>query len=457
MRKEGTILVVDDEEDIRLSLRLFLKQHFARVVTEHNPNLIPRLMRQHEPDVILLDMNFRKGDTSGKDGMRWLEKIIELNPEANVIMVTAYSGVNVAVDALKAGAADFVEKPWRNERLLATINSVYKLSQSKQEVQQLQTKQRVLSQDMDQQYGDIIGDSKVMNDIFKTIEKVAKTDANVLILGENGTGKELIARALHRQSKRSEEVFINVDLGAVPETLFESELFGHKKGAFTDAYEDRVGRFEVASNGTLFLDEIGNLSLPLQAKLLSAIQSKQIMRVGTNQSISVDIRLVCATNMPIYEMVRENRFRQDLLYRINTVEIKLPALRERPEDIPLLADYFLKIYAKKYQKPELKFGAGTMKILQDYTWQGNIRELRHSVERAVILCEGRVLKPDDFLLQSHQEEGSEGTLHTYNLDELEKWAIQKAMTKHRGNITKAASELGITRAALYRRLEKYGL
>jgi DNA-binding NtrC family response regulator len=457
MRNEGTILIVDDEEDIRLSLRLYLKQFFTKVITEHNPNLIPRLMRQHKPDIILLDMNFRKGDTSGREGMRWLKKIIELNQEQTVIMVTAFGDVNVAVDALKAGAADFVEKPWRNERLLATIHSVFKLSQTNQKVNQLQNQQRVLSQDIDQQYGEIIGESQVMKDIYNTIKKVAQTDANVLILGENGTGKELIARALHRQSKRSDKVFINVDLGAVPETLFESELFGHKKGSFTDAYEDRVGRFEVASKGTLFLDEIGNLSLPLQAKLLTTIQTKQIMRVGTNQPINIDIRLICATNMPLYEMVRENRFRQDLLYRINTVEIKLPPLRERPEDIPDLANYFLKIYARKYQKPELKFGSGTMKVLQDYTLKGNIRELRHSIERAVILCEGRVLKPDDFLLRPNQDGEEENAVNTFNLDELEKWAIQKAMTKHRGNITKAAEELGITRAALYRRLEKYGL
>ncbi|MCR9288341.1 MAG: sigma-54 dependent transcriptional regulator [Bacteroidetes bacterium] len=457
MRNEGTILIVDDEEDIRLSLRLYLKQFFTNVITEHNPNLIPRLLRQQKPDIILLDMNFRKGDTSGKEGMRWLKKIIELDPEATVIMVTAFGDVNVAVDALKAGAADFVEKPWRNERLLATIHSVFKLSQTNQKVNQLQNQQRVLSQDIDQQYGEIIGESQVMKDIYNTIKKVAQTDANVLILGENGTGKELIARSLHRQSKRNNEVFINVDLGAVPETLFESELFGHKKGSFTDAYEDRVGRFEVASKGTLFLDEIGNLSLPLQAKLLTTIQTKQIMRVGTNQPINIDIRLICATNMPLYEMVSENNFRQDLLYRINTVEIKLPPLRERPEDIPDLANYFLKSYARKYQKPELKFGSGTMKTLQDYTWQGNIRELRHSIERAVILCEGRVLKPDDFLLRPSQGSSEENSVNSYNLDELEKWAIQKAMTKNRGNITKAAAELGITRAALYRRLEKYGL
>ncbi|MEK7254710.1 MAG: sigma-54 dependent transcriptional regulator, partial [Bacteroidota bacterium] len=287
-----------------------------------------------------------------------------------------------------------------------------------------------------------------------------KTDANVLVLGENGTGKELIARAIHRQSPRSNEVFINVDLGAIPDSLFESELFGHKRGSFTDAKEDRVGRFEAASGGTLFLDEIGNLSLPLQAKLLTVLQNREIVRVGANQSIPINIRLVCATNMPLHEMVKQRTFRQDLLYRINTVEITLPPLRDRPADIPPLAEHFLKIYARKYQKPSLKFSAETMKKLVAYAWHGNIRELRHAVERAVILSEGNILQPHDFLFhdpsRGHSENG-DGSLPSYNLDELEKFAIQKAMTRHQGNITRAAEELGLTRAALYRRLEKYGL
>jgi len=456
MRKEGTILIVDDEDDILLTLRLFLKQHFARVVTEHNPHLIPRMLRMHEPDVILLDMNFRKGDASGKDGLMWLEKILELYPQANVIMITAYGDVNLAVEATKIGAVDFVEKPWRNEKLLTTINSVYKLSKSKQKVQTLQTKQKVLAEDIDRQHSEIIGTSPSMQQIFNTIDKVAKTDANILILGENGTGKELIARAIHRKSRRSEEVFINVDLGAITESLFESELFGHKKGAFTDAREDRAGRFEVASGGSLFLDEIGNLSLPLQAKLLTAIQSRQVMKVGSSQSINVDIRLICATNMPLYDMVNEGGFRQDLMYRINTVEMPL---RERLEDMPVLAEHFRQMYGKKYQKESIKFAPNTLRKLEDYAWPGNIRELRHAVERAIILCDGKSLQPDDFLLQNRgNKNGDTGeALPTFNLDELEKWAIQKAMTKNRGNITKAASDLGITRAALYRRLEKYGL
>jgi DNA-binding NtrC family response regulator len=403
-------------------------------------------------------MNFRKGDTSGREGMQWLKKVIELDPSANVIMITAYGDVKVAVECLKNGAVDFVEKPWRNEKLLATIHAATRLSESKQEVKQLQSRQRIMSADIDQHYGEIVGESAIMKQIFQTIDKVAKTDANVLILGENGTGKELIARAIHRQSPRAEEVFINVDLGAIPETLFESELFGHKKGSFTDAKEDRTGRFEAASKGTLFLDEIGNLSLPMQAKLLTVLQNREIVKVGANQPTAIDIRLVCATNMPIYDMVRDKTFRQDLLYRINTVAITLPPLRDRVTDIPLLANHFLGVYARKYQKPSLKFAPETMKKLQAYNWPGNIRELRHTVERAVILCDGDMLQPDDFMLQNLiQQGGMDQSLDSYNLDDLEKWAIQKAMTRHQGNITKAAEELGLTRAALYRRLEKYGL
>ncbi|MEM1321476.1 MAG: sigma-54 dependent transcriptional regulator [Bacteroidota bacterium] len=459
MKKEARILIVDDEEDILFTLRLFLKQHFTMVRTEHNPHHIPRLMRQERFDLILLDMNFRKGDTSSSDGLQWLRKVIELDPQATVIMITAYGDVKTAVEAVKAGATDFVEKPWRNEKLLATILSAMKLRQSQQAVRQLESRQKVLSADIDQQYGEIIGNAPSMQQIFSTIEKVARTDANVLILGENGTGKELIARAIHRQSLRNKEVFINVDLGAIPESLFESELFGHKKGAFTDAYEDRVGRFEVASGGTLFLDEIGNLSLPLQAKLLTVLQGRQIRRVGTNQPINIDIRLVCATNMPLYDMVKEQGFRQDLLYRINTVEITLPPLRQRREDIPLLVDHFLKTYARKYQKPGLKISAAALNKLQDYQWPGNIRELRHAVERAVILGDGQALQPQDFLF--HDSAGDAGgdtvKMETYNLEEMEKWAIRQVLDRYRGNITKAAKELGLTRAALYRRMEKYDL
>ena len=455
MKKEGKILVVDDDKDILLTLRFFLRQHFELVQTEHNPNLIPRHIRNQKFDVILLDMNYRKGDTSGKEGLLWLQKVLALLPDANVIMITAYGDVKMAVEAIKYGAIDFVVKPWRNEKLLATIMSAYKLSQSKQTVEKLKSRQKLLSEELEVE---IIGQSPNMKKVFNTIEKVAATDANVLILGENGTGKEMIARSLHKQSERADEVFINVDLGSISETLFESELFGHKKGSFTGAYEDRMGRFEAASGGTLFLDEIGNLSLPLQAKLLTVLQRRQIMRVGDNSPIDIDIRLICATNMPLYEMLSENKFRQDLLYRINTVEILLPALRERVQDIPLLAAHFLNSFKRKYKKPELTIAEATIKKLQQYNWPGNIRELRHALERSVILCEGNILKPEDFLF--HKESASkenEASFETYNLAEMERWAIRKAMTKNNGNISKAALELGLTRAALYRRLEKYGL
>ena len=459
-KQAAKILIVDDEDDILLSLQLFLSQHFKVVKTENNPYQLPRLLRNERYDLIILDMNFKKGETSGRDGMMWLKKVIELDPAANVIMMTAYADVKTAVEAVKTGALDFIEKPWRNEKLLTTLLSAYQLSRSRQQVQQLEQKQKALSSNIDQQFGEIIGHSDAMKQVFNLIEKVAKTDANVLILGENGTGKELVARAIHRSSKRNEEVFITVDLGAVSESLFESELFGHKKGAFTDAREDRTGQFEVASGGTLFLDEIGNLSQPLQAKLLTALQSRQIRKIGSNQPVNIDIRLICATNMPLYEMVHDNSFRQDLLYRINTVEIKLPSLKERRTDIPILANHFLKIYTRKYQKPALKISNNALKELQSYSWPGNIRELRHAVERAVILAEGPNLEIPDFILQSGNQQGNSSPteeLDSYNLSEIEQWAIRKALTKHTGNISRAAEELGLTRAALYRRMAKYGL
>lgn len=459
-KKQARILIVDDEEDILLSLKFFLSQHFTDVTTENNPFQLPRLLRNGDYDLIMLDMNFRKGDTSGKDGMMWLEKTIELKPDAQVIMITAYADVKTAVKCVKIGALDFIEKPWRNERLLTTLLKSLELSQSRKKVKTLEEKKQTLSNDLDQPFGEIIGDSQAMKQVFSMVEKVAKTDANVLILGENGTGKELVARAIHRQSQRSKEVFISVDLGAIPETLFGSELFGHKKGAFTDAKVDRAGRFEIASGGSLFLDEIGNLSLPLQAKLLTALQSRQVQRIGANEPINIDIRLICATNMPLYDMVGEGNFRQDLVYRINTVEIKLPPLRQRQSDIPLLIDHYLKIYTRKYQRPALTLKKETLKQLQAYGWPGNIRELRHAVERAVILAEDRELNISDFIQQgdNNSRNGKKaGEPESYNLADLESWAIRKVLTHHGGNISKAADELGLTRAALYRRMDKYGL
>lgn len=451
------VLIIDDEEDILLSLRMFLRNQVALVHTEHNPNLIPRLLRKEDYDVILLDMNYRKGETSGNDGLRWLEKILELKPNASVIVITAFADVDLAVEAIKLGAIEFVEKPWRNQKLLSTILTVYELSKTRKTVNKLEQQQKALADTIDQPFTKIVGESEPMQQVFKTIEKVGNTDANVLILGENGTGKELIARALHRASPRANEVFISVDLGAIPESLFESELFGHVKGAFTDAYQDRNGRFEVASGGTLFLDEIGNLSLPLQAKLLTVLQNRTIQKVGSSELLEVDIRLICATNMPLYDMVREHQFRQDLLYRINTVELTLPPLRKRGQDILLLSQHYLSTFSKKYQKPDISLAKKTKNKLLDYGWPGNIRELRHAVERAIILSEGNELQPEDFMFLKANDKEEATALENYNLEELEHWAIKRTLTKHKGNISQAALELGITRAALYRRMEKHGL
>jgi DNA-binding NtrC family response regulator len=456
-KKFGKILVIDDDQDVLHAARLFLKQHFAAVHTEKNPEMLPALMKNEDYDVILLDMNFTRDVSSGSEGFFWLNQILTITPSAVVILITAFGDVEMAVQAIKAGAMDFVLKPWQNEKLLATLSAAMNLRQSRVEVSHLKMQQQQLSADLDQQFQDFVGTSPGMQSIFSTIKKVAQTDANVLILGENGTGKELVARELHRQSQRGKEVFISVDMGALSETLFESELFGHAKGAFTDAKEERAGRFEVASGGTLFLDEIGNLSLPLQAKLLTALQNRQIVRLGSNQPRPIDIRLICATNMPIHDLVAQKQFRQDLLYRINTVEIKLPPLRERVEDIPLLVDHFLQSYSKKYQKPLRRVNAATFKKLEKYPWPGNVRELQHAIERAVILGEEQVLHPGDFLLLPAEAKEEGLVFDNYNLEEVEKAVIRRTISKHGGNISQAARELGLTRTSLYRRLEKYGL
>lgn len=457
--KNAKVLMVDDNEDVLLAGKLLLKPHAGIIHTEKNPELIPQLLRNESYDVIFLDMNFTQDMTSGQEGFYWLNEILKLDPSAVVVLITAYGDVETAVRAVKEGATDFVLKPWQNEKFLATFSSALKLRQSRVEVDNLRERQQMLNEDINHRYPDLIGLSESMNKVFATIEKVAKTDANVLILGENGTGKELVARALHRQSKRADEVFVSVDMGAITQTLFESELFGHVKGAFTDAKEDRPGRFEVASGGTLFLDEIGNIPVELQAKLLTVLQNRQVARVGSNKYKEIDIRLICATNMPIYDMVSENRFRQDLLYRVNTVEIKIPPLREREGDIQVLAEHFLEIFRKKYNKPALRLSPITIKKLEKYHWPGNVRELQHSIERAVILSEGDLLMPNDFFFTSAKGENGEDEviLDNYNLDDVEKMIIRKVVGKHGGNITKAARELGLTRTSLYRRLEKYGL
>lgn len=455
--KQGRILVVDDDGDVLQAARLFLKQHVALVETEKDPKSLSTLLRNQSYDLILLDMNFTEDVSSGEEGFFWLDKIKEIDDSIAVILITAYGDIDKAVRAVKNGATDFVLKPWQNEKLLATVSSALRLTDSRRQVAALQDQQKQLSSDIDHHYREIIGRSPAMIDVFQTIEKVAATDANVLVLGENGTGKELIARAIHRRSNRRENVFINVDMGSISENLFESELFGYVKGAFTDAKEDRAGRFEIANKGTLFLDEIGNIPLGLQSKLLTVLQSRKVTRVGSVTSKPIDIRLVCATNQSLNDMVGSGEFRQDLLFRINTIEIHLPALRDRKEDISLLTEHFVKLYSKKYHKAEKKISESTLQKLQEYRWPGNVRELQHSVERAVILSDSSELEPSDFMLIKQDDSGEEMHIEDYNLEEVEKMVLRKAMKKHAGNISKAADELGLTRASLYRRLEKYGL
>jgi DNA-binding NtrC family response regulator len=455
--KISRVLVVDDDEDILQAARLFLKRHVSQVDTLSNPKLIPDTLAKASYDTILLDMNFTRDVTSGQEGFDWLAKILQIDPDAVVVLITAYGDAETAVRAIKSGATDFVIKPWQNEKLLATILSSIRLRQSRQQVEHLQTRQKQLHDDLDQPFHDFVGTSSPMRDVFKLIEKVAITDANVLILGENGTGKELAARALHRQSSRRDNIFCRVDLGAITESLFESELFGHIKGAFTDAKENRAGRFEVASGGTLFLDEISNLPLSLQPKLLTAIQNRHITRVGSNNPINTDIRLVCASNLSLQELVDKKRFRDDLLYRINTVEIHLPPLRERTDDIPLLMNYFLSLYCKKYRKNVMKISAGAMSRLKKYGWPGNVRELQHAIERAVILCDDTTLSENDFALSTSTGSQDQLVVDGVDLDNVEKTVIQKVLARHGGNVTKAAEALGLTRTSLYRRMQKHGL
>jgi DNA-binding NtrC family response regulator len=454
----GKILIVDDDEDVLQAARLLLKKRSGLVHAEKDPEQIPTLLRNHDYDVILLDMNFKQDVSSGREGFYWLDRILEIAPSAVVVLITAFGDVAMAVRAIKEGATDFVLKPWANDRLLATLSSATRLRASRMEADRLRARQRQLNEDLDHDFQEFVGASPVMLKVFSTIEKVAKTDANVLVLGENGTGKELVARALHRKSQRAGEVFVSVDVGAIPETLFESELFGHTKGAFTDAKEDRSGRFEIASSGTLFLDEIGNLSSTQQAKLLTVLQRREVIRVGSNTPRPIDVRLICATNMPIYDMIREGTFRQDLLYRVNTVEIRIPPLRDRPEDIHLLVDHFLEMYARKYKKHIKAVSPAVVRRMEKYTWPGNVRELQHMVERGVIMADSSILQPEDFFFASNGHGGEEGVVFdNLNLEDVEKLVIRKALEKYEGNITRAADELGLTRASLYRRLDKYGI
>ena len=451
MEQLGKILIVDDNEDVLFALNLLLEPYVEKIKVAITPDRIEYFMTTFQPDIILLDMNFSRDAISGQEGFDSLKQILSIDPQAVVIFMTAYADTDKAVKAIKAGATDFIPKPWEKEKLLATLSSGMKLRRSRSEVNLLKEQVEVLSNGMAGCPEEaIIGDSEAMQDVFSTVEKLRDTDANILILGENGTGKDVIARMLYRNSPRYGKPFVTIDLGSIPEQLFESELFGYEKGAFTDA------RMEVATGGTLFLDEIGNLSLPMQAKLLTAIEKRQISRLGSTQATSIDVRLICATNADIRHLVENGEFRQDLLYRINTIELRIPPLRERGNDILLLAEHFLQRYARKYQKEMRGLNREAKNKLLKYAWPGNVRELQHTMERAVILGDGSLLRPENFMFQvSALRQRKEDEV--LNLEQLERQAVERAMRISEGNVTRAAEYLGITRFALYRKLEKLGL
>ena len=455
--KSGSILIVDDDADVLLTAELVLKKEFRRVATERDPRRLAAALRGEPFDVVLLDMNFSPGTTSGQEGVDCLRTVEKFSPDTKVIFMTAYGGVETAVNAIKEGASDFVVKPWDNQKLVATVGATLRFSHAAQTVKDLETKQRELSRYIGAPAAEIVGGSPAIERLLGDIQKVARTDAAVLILGENGTGKELVAHAIHRASARAGKPFVHVDLGAVAESLFESELFGHKKGAFTDAKEDRAGRFEIAAGGTLFLDEIGNLTLPLQAKLLGVLQTGQVTRVGTDKPVQMDARIVAATNMTRDDLLDKLQFRQDLLYRINTVEIHVPPLRARPDDIGLLIDHYAQCFAKKYGKTVAPVAPRTLDELREYSWPGNVRELVHAVERAVRMAEDSSLRLQDLLVQRHAVAAPQDPQQQLNLEALEKAAIRQAIAKHGGNLSRAAQELGLGRTTLYRKMARHGL
>ncbi len=451
---KGKLLIVDDNAELLIGFKIFLAPHFETIKTIKSPNLILTEINKNQYDVVLLDMNFKAGINSGNEGLFWMNKIHEIDSSMSVVLITAYSDTELVVNSIKNGAADFIEKSWDENKILSTLLSAVKISASERKVKKLEQKNSLLTSEYNKDDEFVIGKSGAMNSLVKISNKVARTDADILIQGENGTGKEVLAKHIHNNSNRSGEIFVKVDLGSLTETLFESELFGHKKGAFTDAKSDRTGRFEIASGGTLFLDEIGNTPLHLQAKLLSVLQNREVIPLGSQSPVKIDIRLICATNMNLEKMVEEKLFREDLLYRINTIQLDIPSLRERKEDIPNLATQFLNKFAQKYQKGTLKLHPDAIAKLSDHHWSGNIRELQHTLEKAVILSDNNLLLEEDFVFKQKKS-----TIHTqtYNLAENEKLIISNALLKFSGNISKSSRELGIDRSTLYEKIKKYDI
>ena len=456
-RKEGSILIVDDNNDMLIALKLILARSFERLDTLRNPNLILSTLEKQAYDIILLDMNFKAGQVTGNEGIFWMNKIREKDPMASVVFITAFGDVELAIRSLKEGALDFIMKSWDEQKILSTLLSAYELRKSRMEVSLLKKKQAHLTQELEKDLSICHCQSAAMKKIDQMVAKIAGTDASVLILGENGTGKEIVAREIHRLSERRKEIFMKTDLGAVPETLFESELFGHTKGAFTDAKEEREGRFAIASGGTLFLDEIGNLPQSLQSKLLSALQNNEVYPVGSSVPRSIDVRVISATNMPLQEMIKEKSFREDLYYRINAIEIEIPPLRNRKEDIPVLSAFFLKKYAEQYGKSGLVLSRAAKEQLKEHAWPGNIRELEHAIEKAVILSETEKISQIS-LSSGPAGDGKQGPSTTsLNLEEHERSVIAQALREERGNISATAKVLGINRSTLYQKMKKYGL
>jgi len=448
----GNILIVDDNKSILTSLEILLTPEFNMVRSISSPGHLITELRRNDYNLVLLDMNFTAGMNNGNEGFYWLSRIKEHNRDISVVMITAFGDIETAVRALKEGACDFVLKPWDNEKLIATLKLGVQLNLSKKEVRHLRERESGLKKEINRDQKEIIGSSPGMQNVLKMVKKVARTDANVLLTGENGTGKELIAQEIHRLSHRAGEILVSVDMGAIPETLFESELFGHVKGAFTDARENRQGKFELADKGTLFLDEIGNLSFQMQSKLLNALQNRTITRIGSNQPVAVDIRLICATNRNLEKMVSDSLFREDLLYRINTIQIEIPPLRSRGNDIAELAEFFLRKFSLKYGKTEMRINHHAFDKLMRYSWPGNIRELQNTIEKAVILCDSNVIRPEDLYLRPVQ--GLEENDTIIPLGEVEERMINLAVEKNNGNLTAAAEQLGITRQTLYNRFRK---